>query len=56
MNEWTILHPNLTFTLVFFCLIILHNVLINLIKIPEKSEHDIKTKKATESNDNEKNV
>lgn len=34
MNEWTMAHPHLTFTLVLFCILVMNNIISGLIKQP----------------------
>jgi hypothetical protein len=38
MHEWTLAHPNLTFTLTFFLMLVMHNIVMALIKPPLKNE------------------
>lgn len=56
MHEWTMEHPYLTFTLAFFWIIMLNNIIMGLIRSPEKPENETKTKKSSLLNDDsEKN-
>lgn len=51
MHEWTMEHPYLTFTLALFWIIMLNNIIMGLVRSPEKVELNAKTKKASESTD-----